>query len=464
VGLVAALTFLGAARTVTGSKHLLEVDGRRILIDCGQFQGLKELRRRNWSAFPIHPAALDAVLLTHAHIDHSGLLPRLVAAGFSGPIYCTPATADLCSLLLPDSGRLQEEDARLANRGRFSRHRPALPLFTEADAHAALAQMERVEFGVPSAVAPGLLAEFTPAGHLLGSAFIRVSRANGEGRRVLFGGDLGRYGRPVLPDPAPAPDAETLLLESTYGDRRHPDGDEEEVLKTTIEQTAARGGRVIIPAFAVGRVQEVLYRLKSLETAGRLQPLPVYVDSPMAAHALNFYRDHEGELDADVQSRGGVSGYATRRFRAVASPQESRELVESRGPAIIISASGMATGGRVLHHLARCLPDERHAVLFVGFQAAGTRGRALLDGAKAVKIHGEMVPVAARIQNINSMSAHADAGEIVQWLGTFRTPPRQVYLVHGEPPAQAALKQHIEQSLGWAVHVPHHGERVAVCL
>ncbi len=460
---MATLTFLGAARTVTGSKYLLEADRERVLVDCGLFQGLQALRRRNWSAFPVHPASLDAVLLTHAHIDHSGLLPRLAANGFRGPVYCTEGTADLCSLVLPDAGHLQEEDARLANRRRFSRHAPALPLFTEADARRVLQQFRVVPFQTRTEVAPGLFAEFTPAGHLLGSGFIRVSR--GESRRILFGGDLGRYSRPVLPDPSPAPDAETLLLESTYGDRIHPDVDEAMLLERVIRETHDRGGQLIIPAFAVGRAEELLYWIKRLEDADRVPPQPVYLDSPMAVEALNFYARHEGELDLDIRSRdGSLRMYRTKQFHAVSSPRESKEIVASAKPGIVISASGMATGGRVLHHLVARLPDPRHTVLFVGFQAEGTRGRALVEGAKAVKIHGAMVPVAARIERIDSMSAHADADEIVRWLKTFSRPPKQVYLVHGEASAQDALKMKIESTLRWPVHVPQHGEKVEVDL
>jgi metallo-beta-lactamase family protein len=460
---MATLTFLGAARTVTGSKYLLEADRERVLVDCGLFQGLQALRRRNWSAFPVHPASLDAVLLTHAHIDHSGLLPRLAANGFRGPIYCTEGTADLCSLMLPDAGHLQEEDARLANRRRFSRHAPALPLFTEADARRVLQQFRVVPFQTRTAVAPGLFAEFTPAGHLLGSGFVRVSR--GESRRILFGGDLGRYSRPVLPDPSPAPDAETLLLESTYGDRIHADVDEAMLLERVIRETHDRGGQLIIPAFAVGRAEELLYWIKRLEDADRLPPQPVYLDSPMAVEALNFYARHESELDLDIRSLdGSLRMYRTKQFHAVSSPRESKEIVESAKPGIVISASGMATGGRVLHHLVARLPDPRHTVLFVGFQAEGTRGRALVEGAKAVKIHGAMVPVAARIERIDSMSAHADADEIVRWLKTFSRPPKQVYLVHGEASAQDALKIKIESTFGWPVYVPQHGEKVEVDL
>lgn len=461
---MATLTFLGAARTVTGSKYLLEVDRRRILIDCGQFQGLRELRRRNWAAFPVDPATISAVLLTHAHIDHSGLLPRLVAAGFNGPIYCTAGTAALCSLVLPDAAHLQEEDARLANKRGYSRHQPAEPLFTVADAEAALRRLQVVDFDTLLDLGDGLHAEYTHAGHLLGSAFIRVSRKR-HGQRILFGGDLGRYGRPVLPDPSDAPEAETLLLESTYGDRVHPDANDETLLADIIENVRKQGGRLIIPSFAIGRAEEVLYWIKRLEDSGRIQPLPVYLDSPMAISALQYYADHEHELDHDVRRGDGTVGaFSPQRYRAVATPKESKAVTQSDHPAIVISASGMATGGRVLHHLVAALPDPRNTVLFVGFQAAGTRGRALVDGVKSVKMHGTIIPVAARVVRIDSMSAHADSNEIMRWLGTFATPPRQTFLVHGEPPAQDALKSRIESSLGWAVHAPQHGETVEVSL
>ena len=459
---MATLTFLGAARTVTGSKYLLEVDEQRILVDCGLFQGLRELRRRNWSAFPVDPATISAVLLTHAHIDHSGMLPRLVANGFKGRIYCTSGTAALCSLVLPDAAHLQEEDARLANERGYSRWPTAEPLFTTADAEAALKLLHVVDFDRVIDVVPGIQAEFNHAGHLLGSAFVRVSRTNG-GPRILFGADLGRYGRPVLPDPSPAPDAETLLLESTYGDRIHPDADDEANLAAIIEETRSRGGRVIIPSFAIGRAEELLYWIKRLEHQRRIKPIAVYLDSPMAVDALQFYVDHEVELDDDVQSGDGTPGaFTTKWFRAVSSARDSMEITKADHPAIVISASGMATGGRVLHHLAACLPDARHTILFVGFQAEGTRGRALVEGAKAVKIHGGMVPVAARVTRVDSMSAHADQSEIVRWLRTFRTPPRQTYLVHGEPAAQTALQAHLGATLGWNVHIPEHAEKVEV--
>jgi metallo-beta-lactamase family protein len=461
---MATLTFLGAARTVTGSKYLLEVDDVRILVDCGLFQGLRELRRRNWSAFPVDPSTIHAVVLTHAHIDHSGMLPRLVANGFKGRIYCTAGTSSLCSLVLPDAAHLQEEDARLANERGYSRWAPAEPLFTTADAHAALRLLHVVDFDQPIDIAPGLQAEYFHAGHLLGSAFVRLRRTSG-GPRILFGGDLGRYGRPVLPDPSPAPDAETLLLESTYGDRIHPDADDEALLAKIIEETRERDGRLIIPSFAIGRAEELLYWIKRLERQRRIKPQAVYLDSPMAVDALQFYVDHEQELDGDVQMGDGTArAYTTKWFRPVTSARESMEITEANHPAIVISASGMATGGRVLHHLAKCLPDARHTILFVGFQSEGTRGRALVDGAKVVKIHGGMVPVVAHVTRIDSMSAHADQAEIVRWLQSFRTPPRRTYLVHGETAAQDTLKAHLEATLRWTVHVPQHGEKVEVDL
>lgn len=462
---MATLTFLGAARTVTGSRYLLEAAGQRLLVDCGLFQGLKELRQRNWAPLPLHPAALQTVVLTHAHIDHSGWLPRLVAGGFRGRIFCTPATADLCRLVLPDAGRLQEEDARNANRGRYSRHQPALPLFTEVDALNTLTRLQPVGFERRVPVAPGLEVEFVNAGHLLGSAFVRVTRAGASDPAILFGGDLGRYARPVLPDPSPAPAADVLLLESTYGDRVHPDENGDGRLAEIVRSAAANTGKVIIPAFAIGRVEEVLYHLRVLENAERIPRLPVYVDSPMATSALDYYRQHASELDPDARPmRGEVSAFATARYQPVSSWRESRDVVDLPGPAIVISSSGMATGGRVLNHLRVALPDSRNVVVFVGYQAAGTRGRALVEGAKQVKIHGEPVSVQARIERLDTMSAHADSNEILRWLGTSPRPPRMTYLVHGEPPAQEALKARIEREMGWSVRIPAHGERVDVPL
>ncbi len=460
------LTFLGAARTVTGSRYLVEAGGRRVLVDCGMFQGLKELRLRNWAEPPVPSASIDDVVLTHAHLDHVGMLPRLVAQGFKGRIFCTPGTQDLCSVVLPDAGRLQEEEADRANRYGYSKHKPARPLFTEDDAVKTLSRLQPVGYQRPIPVAEGALeVEFLPTGHLLGAAYVRMRRPGGEGETVLFGGDLGRYNRPILPDPTDGVQADVLLVESTYGDRLHPEEDEAARLAGLINETAERRSKLIIPSFAIGRVEEVLYAIKQLEDAGKVPALPVYVDSPMALQALKFYERHAHELDGDIgRRRGEVSAFCTARFTPVASPQESREAVESQGPAIVISASGMATGGRVLHHLAKALPDPKNTILFVGFQAAGTRGRQLIEGTQEVKIHGQFIPVHARIEKLNGMSAHADASEIVRWLKTFPTPPGTTYLVHGEPSAQDTLKTRIEHELAWNVQVPRHGDRVPVPL
>ena len=461
---MARLTFLGAARTVTGSKHLLEVDGRRILVDCGLFQGLKDLRLRNWQPLP-DAGSIDAVVLTHSHIDHSGMLPRLVAEGFKGRVFCTQGTRDLCSVVLPDAGRLQEEAAERANKGGYSKHHPAKALFTESDAMDALTRLQPIGYNRPVPIVPGLEMEFISAGHLLGSAYARVSRTNGQGGSILFGGDLGRYSRPVLPDPSPGVACDTLLVESTYGDRVHPDDDHGAELAEIIRDTEARKGKLIIPSFAIGRVEEVLYWIKKLEDAGTIRPLPVYVDSPMALKAIEYYRQHARDLDPDVRpARGEVCGFCTERFIPVATARESREVVESDGPAIVISASGMATGGRVLHHLRHGLPDPRNTVLFVGFQAAGTRGRRLIEGEPTVKMFGEWVPVQARIARLNGMSAHADGDEILRWLRTFPSPPKKTFIVHGEPTAQDALKARISGELGWHAHAPLQDERVEIDL
>lgn len=474
-----SLTFLGAAETVTGSKHLLEVNGRRVLVDCGLFQGLKELRQRNWTAPPLDPSSLDAVVLTHAHLDHCGYLPKLVAMGYRGRIWCTPGTKDLCSLVLPDSAHLQEEDARDANRYKYSRHAPALPLYTQTDAARALGQLQPVGFDRVVPVTEGVELDFINAGHLLGSAYARIKAG---GRTILFGGDLGRYGRPILPDPSPVSSADVLLLESTYGDRLHEKDDDGARLAGIVADTVARGGKVIIPAFAIGRVEEVLYWLKHLEEAGRVPVLPVYVDSPMAAAALRFYASRADELDVDAadpvaattavpgtdpdprQNVAGnstrLSAFATRRLVTVSSAQQSADLVASRKPAIVISSSGMATGGRVLRHLLETLPDSRNTVLFVGFQVPGTRGGLLVDGAKEVKLLGRVVQVAARIERIDSMSAHADADEIMRWLSGFERAPRITYLVHGEPTALQALRSRIADERGWPVAVAQYRQRV----
>lgn len=456
---MAQLTFLGAARTVTGSKYLVQHGDTRVLVDCGLFQGLKELRLRNWEPFPVPASSIHAVVLTHAHLDHVGYLPRLVAQGFKGRVFCTAGTMDLSRLVLPDSARIQEEDARQANRHGYSKHAPALPLYTEVEAQRALTMLQPMGYLRPIDIAPQISVEFFPAGHLLGSAFV-VMRLQG-GPTVLFGGDLGRYGRPVLPDPTPAVRADVVLVESTYGDRDHLQDDNGAQLAGVIHDTVARGGKLIVPAFAIGRVEELLYWVRRLEQEHRIPVMPVFVDSPMATEALRHYIARVAELDPDMKpSRNDVSTFATARFQTIASPQQSKELTASHRSAIVISASGMATGGRVLHHMAAALPDPKNTVLFVGYQAAGTRGRALVDGAREVKIHGQLVAVNARIAKNDSMSAHADRDEIIRWLETLPAAPGRLCLVHGEPGPMDALKGHIADRFGWQAITPAHREVV----
>ena len=455
------LTFLGAARTVTGSKYLVDHDGARVLVDCGLFQGLKELRERNWERFPVPPESIQSIVLTHAHLDHVGYLPRLVAQGFKGRVFCTAGTMDLSRLVLPDSARIQEEDARQANRHGYSKHSPALPLYTEVEAQRALTMLQPMGYQRPIDIVPGVSVEFLPAGHLLGSSFVVMRLQNGP--TVLFGGDLGRYSRPVLPDPMPAVQADVVLVESTYGDRDHPEDDNGAQLAEVIHDTARRGGKLVVPAFAIGRVEELLYWVRRLERERRIPVLPVYVDSPMATEALKHYIARVAELDPDMKgTRADVSTFATARFQTIASPQQSKELTASRRSAIVISASGMATGGRVLHHMAATLPDPRSTVLFVGLQAPGTRGRSLVDGAREVKIHGQLVAVNARIARNDSMSAHADRAEILRWLETLPAAPRRLCLVHGEPGAMDALKERVRERFGWDAATPGHREVITL--
>jgi metallo-beta-lactamase family protein len=483
---VPSITFLGAARTVTGSKYLLDTGTSKVLVDAGLFQGLKLLRERNWLPFPIPAAEIDAIVLTHAHLDHCGYLPRLVSQGFRGRVFCTAGTLDLCRIVLPDAGRIQEEDAANANRHGYTKHAPALPLYTETDAFRAISQLQPVGYDRPMPVVPGIEVEFVNAGHLLGSAYARVRT---EDRTILFGGDLGRFGRPVLPDPSAVTEADYLLVESTYGNRVHRQDDDGAQLADIINATAERGGRIIIPSFAIGRVEELLYWLRRLEEAKTIPVLPVFLDSPMAIDALSRYQQRLAELDPElnpesqdekaphgpadhgdrmsdrqrhVQQERQVCAFCTERFRTISTAAESKQLTQSKMPAIVISASGMATGGRVLHHLKAGLPDSRNTVLFVGYQAAGTRGRRLVDGEKTVKIHGEIIPVHARIELVESMSAHADSTEILRWLSGFSKPPRLTFIVHGEPVAMEALTATIHDRLGWITKMPEHGETVTL--
>ncbi|HET9925300.1 MAG TPA: MBL fold metallo-hydrolase [Methylomirabilota bacterium] len=457
----ATLTFLGAAGgTVTGSKHLLEDGASRLLLDCGLFQGLKALRERNWAPPPLDPTTLGAVILSHAHIDHSGYLPRLCRAGFGGPIYATSGTLDLLKVMLPDAAHLQEEEAAFANRHRTSKHDPALPLYTTADAERVLTQVKRVDFGERFTPVPGVEARLAHSGHILGAGLVTCLIG---GRRLVFSGDLGRYGVPIMVDPDPVPEADVLLVESTYGDRLHPPDDHADKLAAAVTRAAQEKGWLLIPAFAVGRSQEILYDLRRLEAAGRIPSLPVYLDSPMGIQATAIYAAHTDEHDAELKQTEGAGQrpFAPRLFHLSRTVEESKGL-NTDGPGVIVAGSGMATGGRILHHLKRLLPDPRTTVLFVGYQAAGTRGRLLRDGATTIKMLGETVPVRARIEVSDSYSAHADRGEILRWLAGFKRPPEATYVVHGEPEAATALQDAITSRLGWRAAVAEDGQRVAL--
>jgi metallo-beta-lactamase family protein len=449
------LSFYGATGTVTGSKYLLDDGGARTLIDCGLFQGFKQLRLRNWEPLPFSIKSLRAAVLTHAHIDHSGYLPRLVKDGYAGPVYCTKATRDLCAILLPDAAHLQEEEARYANKRGFSKHAPALPLFTVEDAEKALRLLHAVDFEEPIRLSENSTARLLPAGHILGASMIMVDSA---GKRVLFSGDLGRPDDPVMKPPSTVEQTDVLVLESTYGDRRHSHENPETELSAHLSRALGRGGVVVIPAFAVGRVQTLLYLLARLKRLGLLKGIPVYLNSPMATDVTRLYQTYwrEHRLSAeDYRAACQVAEF-------VNSPEDSKALNEKKGPMIIISASGMATGGRVVHHIRAFVPDPRNLVLFTGFQAGGTRGAAMVAGAKSIRIHGQDIPVRAEVANLETLSAHADYAEILGWLKMFREPPRTTYLTHGEPHAADQLRQHIERMLRWKCSVPDYKDTVTV--
>jgi metallo-beta-lactamase family protein len=455
------LTFFGATGTVTGSRFLLEVNGNRLLIDCGLFQGLKKNRLQNWEPFPIPPEEIDRIFLTHAHIDHSGYLPRLCKNGFSGKVHCTPATYDLCEILLRDSGHLQEEDAKWANKKGFSKHQPALPLYTVQDAEEAFALFEPYHYGEDIFITDTLRVKFKDAGHILGSSFVDVKSTNdGQVKRIVFSGDLGRPSRPILRDPVQAFEVDYLILESTYGNRLHDNRAPEKDLAKIINASVERGGVLVIPAFTVGRTQELLYTLRELEEQKEIPSLSVYVDSPMAINVTTVFENRKGyyDLAAKVLELNGTRILQPEQITFTRHRDESKTLNKIEEKAIIISASGMATGGRILHHLRHRLPRAQDTLLFIGYQAEGTRGRTILNGDSTVKIHGQYISVQAHIEKISGFSAHADYNEILAWLIGFNRPPQRTFLVHGEPDASASLAERIQDRLGWDVVVPKFEE------
>ena len=446
------LRSLGAASTVTGSKHLLESGGRRILVDCGLFQGVKNLRELNWETLPVEPASIDAVIVTHAHLDHTGYLPRLVRNGFRGPIYATAATRAVAQIILRDSAYLQEKDAAFLNKHKASKHHPALPLYDQQDAERALELFRAQPFGAPFEIPDtGATVTFRRAGHILGASTVEV---DWQGRRVVFTGDLGRYDDPIMFDPDPVTAADYLVMESTYGDRVHEKTDALEKLRQVVDETVKRGGTVVVPAFAVGRAQTLLYHLWQLREAGKLPDVPVYLDSPMAIHAselLGAYPD-DHRLPPEV--------YDGMRAMANYSPdsEQSRKISESTEPKIIISASGMATGGRILHHLKAFAPDPRNTIMITGYQVSGTRGASIAAGERSVRIFGEWIPINAQVADLAMLSAHADADELIRWARGFTAAPKEVFVVHGEPGPADALRRRLDREFGWRATVPQSGQ------
>lgn len=450
--MIAQLEFLGAAETVTGSKYLLTVGDYKLLVDCGLYQGASELKALNWMPLDVPPSEIDAVVLTHGHIDHIGYLPKLVKDGFKGPIFASPGTIDIALISLPDAAHLQEEDARYANKKGFSKHKPALPLFNVADANRALTRMQPLRYETRKELAPGLAIRLLRAGHILGSCLVEVVI---QGQKILFSGDLGRPNKPIIRDPAIVTSADYLLIESTYGNREHSKEDPGILLAEVINDTVKRGGILLIPSFAIARTQEVLYYLSELENEKKIPTIPVFVDSPMAVDATYLYARHTEDHDIEMQKLTGSNQSPFRAANLIyaRSKADSQRLNSLKGPAIIISSSGMLTGGRIMHHIKLRASDPRNTILFVGYQAEGTRGRAMLEGAKEITIHGETISIEAKIAQIAELSCHADYVEILAWLGHFEKPPKMTYIVHGEPDAAAALQQHIQETLHWKTEI-----------
>jgi metallo-beta-lactamase family protein len=457
------LRFLGAARVVSGSRHLLETDRARLLVDCGLFQGEKQVRELNWQRFAVPPDSLAAVVLTHGHIDHSGFLPRLTREGFTGPIWTSPATADLLGLLLYDSAKCQAEDALYANRKGYAKHRPALPLYEERDVDRTLRLVRTVPRKEWFEPAPGVRCRFHDAGHMLGSSFVETEVAGpGKPLRIVFSGDVGRFDAPLYNDPVSPPACDYLVLESTYGDRDHPPSVPLDELEAVTHEAIARGGMMLVASFAIGRCQQLVYLLRTLMAAGRLPEIPIWVDSPMAVDAMEVFRRHGQEHDfAEAKMQGVAESLASPLVRMAKTAAESKSVNAHTGPGIVIASSGMMNGGRILHHLARRLPDPKTTVLVAGYQAAGTRGRTLIDGAKFLRIHGRDIPVKAAIRRVDALSGHADRHEIDRWLGAMPA-PRKTFLVHGEPPAAEGMREFLAARRGWAGHVPALGETVTL--
>jgi metallo-beta-lactamase family protein len=474
------IQFLGAAGTVTGSKHLINTsgdgsskDGLQVLVDCGLFQGKKEWRERNWQNLPLDAKEIDSLILTHAHLDHCGWIPRLVKQGFRGPIYATPATVDLCSILLPDSGHLQEEDAAFHNKFKTSKHDPALPLYTEDEAQESMQYFKPVTFGETKQISPELSFRFVHAAHILGSSMAEITLSVNGGRptRLLFTGDIGRVhdqniapGKVVYSGPQSGESADIMVMESTYGNRQHPTDDPRPELADLIRKTVERGGSVVVPAFAVERTQKFLFMLKELMESGQAPRVPVYCDSPLAIKAVEIFLKHTEEYSDTTKQL--ISKYGSplkwQGITFAETAEDSKKINDSRFPCIIISSSGMVTGGRIQHHLIQWLPDPKNTVIFIGFQAPGTRGFTIKSGAPEVKIFGEMVPIRAQVAALEQFSDHADTPELLEWLHTFSAKPSATYLVHGEPDASSQLRDAMTKELGWNVQVAQWMEKVEV--
>jgi metallo-beta-lactamase family protein len=465
---MAKLTFLGAAGCVTGSKYLVEAAGRKLLVDCGIFQGTNELKDRNFKPLPVDPKTIDYAMLTHAHLDHTGWLPVLAKSGYRGPVFANPATIELATILLKDSAHLQEEDTERAIRKKYSRHPEPKALYTTEDVDPVLKQLREMPRTGGFDISPEFHVESTDAGHILGSSSLQLT-INEGGKKivVVFSGDVGRYGQPIMKDPVtPNSKADVLICESTYGDREHPSGDPAELLAQTVSRVAKRGGSIVIPAFAIGRTQTFMYYLRQLEDQQKIPRLPVYVDSPMALSATDLYlkhhEDHNLEFTREEGSDGKGDPLDVHQFHLAKSVEESKAINDVKTPCIIISASGMVSGGRVLHHLANRLPDAKNAVILAGFQAEGTRGRALQEGAKSINIYGQPIPVLAEVVEMGQFSAHAGKSELLRWLTGFPAPPEQTYLTHGEPVAAQALQAAIQEKFNWKADVARYLDTVGI--